>query len=289
MSYRFETFARTHLGLRIVTGEEATLLCPLHPDSHPSMRFNLRKGLWLCNACGARGNVHQLADALHVTVTDEGVSPEALQRRLRAATTRNGHPTRHAPSMPEEALKRFVHHPYWSEQRGFSQKTIYRFGLGWDPVTDMLTIPVRDSYGHLLGIIYRRFSGRPRYSYPKGFARGKSLFASWMIRGEIHSVVLVEGPLDAIALWNAEIPSVALLGSSISPGQVDLLRKLDIHRVLVMLDNDAAGIAATAKVMDALRGSGIKRGRVVYGHPDPGEMTPAELRRVIKQARRPRQ
>lgn len=36
--------------------------CPFedHPDSHPSFSANLDKGVWLCQACGKRGNTFTL-------------------------------------------------------------------------------------------------------------------------------------------------------------------------------------------------------------------------------------
>lgn len=282
-SFRYVEFARQHLGLDVVYSQQATLLCPFHPDSTPSLRFNLRTGLWICLACDARGNIYQLASHLHVSVIDTGVSPEALRRRL-VASKRSGGPR--APWTPETALKRFSSHPYWSEDRKFSSQTIYKFQLAWDPVTDRLTIPIRDSRGSLQGIIYRRLDDqRPKYSYPKGFARGRSLFGSWFVKGESRTVVLVEGPLDCINLWNAGIPALAILGSSLSPGQITLLGKLSVTTVLVMMDNDAAGEKASGVALQRLRQSGMIRKLVLYDGDDPGSVLPRELKRAVKEAK----
>jgi len=41
---------------------EVMTTCPFedHPDSHPSFSANLDKGVWLCQACGKRGNTFTL-------------------------------------------------------------------------------------------------------------------------------------------------------------------------------------------------------------------------------------
>lgn len=63
-------------------GEQITL-CPIHGERRPSLRVNLEKGVFFCQACGAKGT------AMHLVMAMESVDrAEALKRLepiLRAA------------------------------------------------------------------------------------------------------------------------------------------------------------------------------------------------------------
>ncbi len=45
-------------------GREIKFLCPSHEDSNPSAYFNPDKQVWYCQACGAKGNLRNLHEAL---------------------------------------------------------------------------------------------------------------------------------------------------------------------------------------------------------------------------------
>jgi DNA primase len=253
------------------------------------MRFNARKGVWVCLGCGQKGNIFQLAERLGVAVIDAGVQTGDLRKRIKRINHLAGHPNQNKElRMDERALKHFVPHPYWNDTRGLSQRTVEMFGLGYDPVTERAVIPIRNSYGNLLGVIYRRLDdGRPKYLYPVGFARGRSLYASWVVRQSARtSVAVVEGAVDALKCWDAHVPAVALLGSTLAEGQRKLLQSLGVHVVVAMLDNDSAGETGTAQLVHALRGSGIRAYVSSYGDvgSDPGSTPKDELREAFDRA-----
>src|SRR5215471_21530986 len=77
--YRYESFARKHLGLRNITGVHAKLLCPFHEEQDPSFNFNLTKGLYVCFACGAKGHIHTLAAHLGTKVIDSLIDEDELE------------------------------------------------------------------------------------------------------------------------------------------------------------------------------------------------------------------
>jgi hypothetical protein len=62
-------------------GDEITGACPFHEERHPSFRFNVNKGAFVCFACGARGGVNKLAEAL-------GIRGHVGPRRRRAPMRR---------------------------------------------------------------------------------------------------------------------------------------------------------------------------------------------------------
>src|SRR5687768_9095953 len=70
-----------------VKGERATAFCPLPTHEgekrSPSFSANLKRGIWQCFGCGAKGNV------LDFAVCMEGLSPENPQHVRRVALMLN--------------------------------------------------------------------------------------------------------------------------------------------------------------------------------------------------------
>jgi DNA primase len=71
------------------------------------------------------------------------------------------------------------------------------------------------------------------------------------VKGEL-SVVLVEGFFDCMKVTQAGYPCVALMGSTMSKTQEELLAE-HFGRVIVMLDGDEAGRVAAQGIADRLR------------------------------------
>ena len=66
--------ALTRLGVNVTTVGESEIggHCPIHDDNSPSWSMNITTGLWICYACGATGNLTQLALRLSVS-SDEAM------------------------------------------------------------------------------------------------------------------------------------------------------------------------------------------------------------------------
>src|ERR1022692_4199484 len=77
------------------------------------------------------------------------------------------------------------------------------------------------------------------------------LFNLHRVKGEL-SVVLVEGFFDCVKVTQAGFPCVALMGSTMSKAQEELLAEHFGH-IIVMLDGDEAGKAAAQGIADRLR------------------------------------
>ena len=255
-------------------GKEAVCRCPWHNDSgRPNLYVNTETGLYICFSCGAKGK----ADL------NKPVSTEDNLHRLRNRLKKLGD-TDENPVMlrSEDWLNQFDHeHPYWSG-RGFSERTIKSFGLGWSPITDTVTIPIRDSRGRLLGVIHRVLDGsKPKYLHPKGFQTGRNLFGSWLIGGH-KKVAIVEGPLDAIACWDAGVPAVAAYGSRLTTGQAELVKKLGVTTLVVMTDNDLPGREAVLSIKKGLTGVGVYVGvyEPHWSAKDPGELSKVKRKQM---------
>jgi len=145
-------------------------------------------------------------------------------------------------------------HPYLKE-RGVSLEIAEKFGVGFFPgkgsMHNRIVIPVHNAKGELVAYAGRSIDGSaPRYKFPAGFQKRRELYNVHRVRDEV-SVVLVEGFFDCIKVTEAGFPCVALMGSTMSDAQEELIRQHFAH-VVVMLDGDDAGRGAAEKIADQL-------------------------------------
>lgn len=143
-------------------------------------------------------------------------------------------------------------HPYLAE-RGLSLETIVDFGIGFcgkGMMADRIAIPIHNPEGNVVAYA-GRFPGEPaedtpKYKLPPGFRKSQELFNLDRARKERTNtpLVIVEGFFDVMKLHQHGCRKVvALMGSTLSPAQEELLRKhTDRHsQVIVALDEDEAG------------------------------------------------
>jgi DNA primase len=113
-------------------------------------------------------------------------------------------------------------------------------------------IPIHNPAGELVAYAGRSIDGsEPRYKFPAGFHKSLELFNLHRVRGEL-SVVLVEGFFDCMMVTQAGYPCVALMGSTMSKAQENLLAE-NFANVIVMLDGDKAGRGAAIEIADRLQ------------------------------------
>jgi hypothetical protein len=247
---RYESLTRATFKVTGITGQEALCVCPWHDDRSPGHLYvNVVGGMYICFSCGAKGHLDRLSGNLP-SQTSDGIRDRLKNLRQ---------PHKPVKTYPEGWLKQFdVPHPYWTVDRGLPDATVQQFGLGFDPFTNRLTLPLRDLHGRVLGVTYRRLDdGKPKYLHPKGFPIGRHLYGAWLLE-EQRRVAIVEGQVDAIRCWAARVPALGLMGARITPDQIKVLKHLGIQKVALMLDNDLAGIKGTVAVSESLAGTGIQ-------------------------------
>lgn len=113
-------------------------------------------------------------------------------------------------------LGRRQHRLVWLYERGLTGETIWNFEIGHDGTR--FTIPFLNEVGQLLTIRFRRddyyglttWDDRPLPKY-SGIAgrNGLYLFGGWLLQPEHVDVVVCEGELDAVRLWQEGIPAVS--------------------------------------------------------------------------------
>lgn len=151
----------------------------------------------------------------------------------------------------------------------------------YDTFINRIMIPIENLQGNVVGFTGRIYNGEEdtaKYLNTKEtkiFKKGSILFNYHNARNAIRetkTVVVVEGNMDAITLSAKGIKNVvALMGVAISQVQIDTLKKLNVP-IILMLDNDAAGLDATLKNGELLRKAGIDTLVVrLSGAKDPDE------------------
>lgn len=251
------------------------------------MQFNVRTGLYICWSCGAKGNIVKLQKHLGVMGIDNTPDLDDLRKKIQELTN----PTE-APTLSEHTLQRYKFPTdYWTVKRRFSDDAIRLFQLGYDPLEDHAIIPVRNFNSELISVIRRDLDPKAfiRYRNGKKFPRKSTLFGAWLVaKYPTDTVVVCEGPLDAISVWSAGIPAVAQFGSSMSDEQRMILMQLGVTKVVLFYDNDRSGRGATQQAYELLRGEFLVH-RVMYRKSDgkdPGEMSRASIERRVEKATR---
>ena len=266
-----------------VRGTWFDLLCPFHDDTHPSCGVNLNTGFYKCFSCGAKGDIISLGVKLlkrSRAQVEEVIKPNSLEGRAAVvqrkvmAYRHNGTPTREKEGPYPENL----HHPSqyqdgpltYMRSRGFYQGTCEKWGVrfvhythiktpdketeGFD-IKDSIAIPIRDNRSTLRGWVYRAtpssFDWQPKYLLTP-HVQLDSIWFGLNLYCHKKSIVIVEGPLDAMWLSQAGIPAIAMLGSQVTEHKINKL--LGFKELIIMADYDAAGRQATRQIGDLTKG-----------------------------------
>lgn len=96
-------------------------------------------------------------------------------------------------------------------------------------------------------------------------------------------VFIVEGPLDAVRMWQHGFPALSLLGKELHMDQMEMLASLDASGFIVMLDPEES----EARVKASMRLSAITDNLVIARLPmgiDPGVSTKEQVREAYMTA-----
>ena len=286
--------------------------CPFHNETMPSLYINLDPnnkknaiGGYYCFGCRAKTSTHGgwngLAEKLGLpTIDGSGAQiTNHVRREIDEAALFNAE-----DGMPIDKLMEYWgidFHTPWPDTmkwRGFPGWLMQRLGawLAFDATRERQVCVIPQWNGDtltgavkcLIGNIRKKDKPFKYLSAPGEWVKTHALYpfhvVEWMLdQHEDRTVVLVEGPRDAIRLIGCGIPALALLGTNNwSDQKRDLLMTLDPDRVIMGFDNDKAGIGAMKLVSPSLKGF-VHRSRLVYdeGVKDPGE-APIELIREWK-------
>ena len=171
------------------------------------------------------------------------------------------------------------------KQKGFTEEQILASSLVnktdngkfIDRFRKRLMIPIQDTAGKFIAFGGRVLDdSKPKYiNSPENivYSKGRNLFGLNIAKkGDTKKLIIVEGYMDAISLYQRGITNVvASLGTALTEQQGRLLRK-NSEQVIIGYDADGAGQAATLRGLEILQNMGCDiRVLQIYGAKDPDE------------------
>jgi DNA primase len=271
--------------------------CPIHRgEGKEAFHANLRRGIFHCFACGAGGNVLDFVAAI------EGISIREAALRLHGyGNDSSGNVAAAATGITQRKLvtkKRRINpplsfaleldrrHPYLA-RRGIESATADHFGVGYcrgcGLMSGRVAIPIQDDAGQLVAYCGRAVDEvEPRYRFPAGFQKSQVLFHYDRARtADGDQVLLVEGFFDCMRVYQAGFPCVvALMGARLSPRQKGLLAAR-FRGVMLLLDGDATGRAATRQIASDLAGACSVTPFLLPPGTQPDQMSAEEIRLLL--------
>lgn len=277
-------FLKRHLDIRNKSGLEWQALCPFHEDSSPSFSVNIRKGLYICYACGAKGNMKQLAKHFNdKEPANQSVSLQEISENIQQLSEQLHQKTREMFEVPypsrytdNEMVAR-----YWVAHRGITKKAVEEYRLGYDELEEDAIIPLADINGRIQGLVRRTNSQTkidldyPKYKYPKGLKISEILFGADVAVKRFSDsfyqpftsvLVICEGTVDATAVprimqiwqpkmteWRFVVAGVAILGARMSSAQAEIVKRIAPNYIVIATDNDRAGALAAMQVAETLK------------------------------------
>jgi DNA primase len=247
---------------------QISVLCPFHDDRQPSLSVNLDRKLFHCFACQAQGDILDfvarmervsLPDAARLVARycDVPLAEQSSAYRRTPKTAPDRQQDGNAVPCCRIALD--PTHRYLFD-RGLTPELIEHFGLGYceqGRLRGRVCIPIHSRDGaHILAYAGRWANdtvpdGIPRYLMPSGFRKSVVLFNYHRVVGASH-LVIVEGYWSVFRLHALKVSAVALMGTSLSDRQMDLLRQSGAQQVTLLLDADQAGRKATTELLPRL-------------------------------------
>ncbi|MDP2896374.1 MAG: CHC2 zinc finger domain-containing protein [bacterium] len=288
------------------SGDELRGKCPIHGgEGERSFHVNAGKGAFHCFSCQAKGNVLDLVAAMEkcsvrdaavklaewFTLAQEGAGPPAT--KMAAAAAKNGAEGAAAVINPPLGFQLRVdgEHAY-GVKRGLAKETLAHFGAGLcmskGTFAGRFVVPLHNELGELVGYAGRAVDDRePKYLFPsseKGFHKKYLLFNLHRVVKEMeaeHSVVIVEGFFDCMKVHQAGFPCVALLGSSLSAEQEEMLGA-HFNRAVLFFDGDEAGRGATEDCLNRLSRKLFVRAVDLPDGKQPDMLDERELRELLE-------
>lgn len=307
------------------TGTHFLVLCPFHGNLNtPAMVVDKEEGLFYCNngGCEASGNIRTLIQSLtgkSVFQVEMFIEKSKQVSRVDVVDyVRRQVEAKEVEPFPAERIDVAERH-FWESQkaidymkgRGFEERTLKEFRVGYYPNKDMILVPMWFADGTPVGVIGRSVEGK-WFKNSTGLPRKESLYNIQNAK-KSDTVIVTEASFDAMSVWQATgVHGVAVLGSTLTSMQAEQLNKY-FNKIVIMSDDDAepqfksgrcrkclkkgldkcqghyAGLELGLSIAEQCRGTRIEWGhldsaRRFGGKKDPGELTGEEIRYAYKNA-----
>lgn len=222
----------------------------IHSDKSPSLSYNTEKGLFNCFACDFRGDTAKFLKELNITVSEEPLSKQGFKIKKLLDKLSNLHKDQplHLPE-PRFPIK----HAF----KGISAEVLQSFDAfttTHDYMDDYVCIPVYQN--KKLRFIEGRNTAltgnteMPKYMRkPAGVDVKTILFPLDRIK-DYTKVILVEGIFDMINMHALGYTNtLCIFGiNNFNAGKAKILDELGCRKVVILMDGDAPGARAAAKI-----------------------------------------
>lgn len=242
-------------------GDEVHGICPNpdHDDHRPSWSMNNVTFAHFCFSCGYKGNLESLLRELTGGVPENLREELLTQSFLAKAKSFRDDPSEvpaggELPVLTEWSLANILRRVprRMRELRNLKSEALEHYEVRWDSDSRQWVLPIRDRWGTLLGAQYRQKGSV--LTLPMGLKKSELLFGITQA-APYDQAAVVESPLDAVRLWQCDIPAVSTLGAYVSREQMSLMARM-FTSVIVALDNDDTGKDAAAALDKGLRKRG---------------------------------
>lgn len=229
------------------------LLCqclnPTHSDSTPSMSVNTDTGYTKCFTCGFVLHKDYWVDGVLDEDTLEELNRISKYKMLKDSLKKQeiGLQECGLPINDEEVPEGY---------RGLSKETFSNFGMftcNTGKYANRVIFPFFEK-DKIVGFTSRaNFVCNTKYLHSRGFNNSETLYPLNILKkAKSNFVVLTEGIVDTINLWELGAPSICNFGVAyhFSSTKISKLLSCGIEKIYVMFDNDVAGIKATKDFME---------------------------------------
>jgi 5S rRNA maturation endonuclease (ribonuclease M5) len=286
--------------LRLDKGS-AWICCPFHKgntgglENTPSMRINLVQGKFdlgsaRCFACAKTFDTwNDLAAELSLSQVESYVDEpydvvsEDEARTMLGQDNSTGLDMRSMEPWPKDKDWRTIRGKLINAVDGH---VYYSYGLK----EHRLYLPAWVLGNHVGGIrcVIEPKSGEKKYlntkgSWAKSYFYGFDYAAAMLNQRKLKTLLVVEGPRDALNMLQHGIPAVAMLGTgNWSDNKRNLLMGLDLDLVIIATDPDAAGRKAAKQIKESVQEFiEVKRFKLdATIDEDPGNLRPERIKRL---------
>lgn len=278
-------------------GDFILAACPVHKNGqerNPSFSVNSKTGSYHCFSCGIKGSFRKLQQLVNANPADlvdfEAANDPYVVKKAQEPEGND--------NIDESVLSLYRHCPVDLLDAGFTEATLFEHEVGYDPLYERVTFPIRNLEGRLIAISGRAQDGiDPRYKvYTTPMLRGAAddnyggsnkgvLYCGHKI-GYARNVIVVEGYKACLWLRQAGYTNtVATMGTMVTPRQQVELRKI-CDRAIILFDMDTSGREASKKLQSELLKSGLPATVIQYStttksEPSPDDLSPDELDALI--------
>ena len=221
-------------------------LCPFHNDRHPSLSFSVKKNMYRCFVCGARGGTIDLVmgylnkdfkEACRWLANEAGVR---LFRPPQPLLTQEGK----AAQFDVTRYERYFERPWLNEEARkflYEERRIDPRVVRWCRLTSWkdrqgvpwLQTPYYDQQGKLIGVQNRNLirGGSPRFRFPSGSQCNLYNLPVLNLLKPGDSLFIAEGCSDCWSILSAGYKSIAIPSATVlTKKDAELLQTLSSDR-----------------------------------------------------------